>query len=300
MIFVLTVYTVNETISRTEANVATISSKLTKKAETEALEWLTRNDQGPYQSDFLRRRQPGTGQWLLQSTEYQDWRTTERQTLFCSGIPGAGKTILTAIVIEDLTAQFSSNHSIGLAYFYCNFKLQNEQKAEDLLSSILKQLAASAPETVTKLYEHHKDRRTRPSLNELSRALQTVAATYSRVFVVIDALDECQTADDCRSVFLSQLFHLQKKCAVKLFATTRPIPEIAERFIGDHLDIRAHKSDLRNYVEGRISQAGSELLKTQEKEIKDRITDVADGMSVNLYERTLSKSAKLIINAGFC
>lgn len=273
---------------------------MTKRDNVEALEWLTRNDQGPYQSDFLKRRQPGTGQWLLQSTEYQDWQKTGKHTLFCSGIPGAGKTILTAIAIKDLTAKCSSNQSIGLAYVYCNFKLQNEQKAEDLLAIILKQLAFSVPEGVTKLYEKHKNKCTRPSLNELSRTLQSVAGTYKRVFVVIDALDECQTTNDCRNVFLSQLFDLQEKCAVNLFATARPIPEITERFMGDHLNIRAHDHDLYKYLEGRISQAGSDLLQSYKEEIKKRTAEVADGMSVDSFNILLSRLKKLIISAGFC
>lgn len=287
-------------MSRAEAGLATISSKLNKRDDIEALEWLTQNDQGPYQSDYLKRRQPGTGQWLFQSPEYKDWRKTEKQTLFCSGIPGAGKTILTAIVIEDLTAQCSSNQSIGLAYVYCNFRLQNEQKAEDLLASILKQLACSVPESVTKLYEQHTDRRTRPSMNELSKALQTVAKTYTTVFVVTDALDECQTIDDCRNVLLSQLFDLQKKCAVKLFATARPIPDIMERFNGEHLKIRAHESDLHKFLEGRILQAGSELLQSYKEEIKKRITEVADGMSVDPCQLPSLRGYELIISAGFC
>lgn len=229
---------------------------MTRKEDVEALEWLTRNDQGSYQSDILKWRQPGTGQWLLESAEYQDWRTTEKQTLFCSGIPGSGKTILTAIVIEDLTAQCLSNQRIGLAYVYCNFKLQNEQNAEDLLAILLKQLASSEQESARKLYRQHRDRGTRPSLNELSRTLQSVVETYEKVFVVIDALDECHTTNDCRNVFLSQVFDLQIKCDVKIFATARPIPEITKRFIGDHMEIRAHDRDLDKYLEGRISQAG--------------------------------------------
>ncbi|KAJ5523286.1 ankyrin [Penicillium frequentans] len=268
----------NETMSRAEAGLATMSSKLNKRDDIEALEWLTKDNQGPYQSEYLKRRQPGTGQWLLQSPEYQRWRTAEKQTLFCSGIPGAGKTILTAIVIEDLTAQCSSHQNIGLAYVYCDFRLQNEQKAEDLLASILKQLAYSVPESVTKLYDQHKDRRTRPSLSEISRTLRSVAESYTRVFVVIDALDECQAIDDCRNVFLSQLFDLQRKCAVSLFATARSIPEITERFIGENLDIRAHDSDLHKYLEGRILQTGSDLLQSYMEEIKKRVAGVADGM----------------------
>jgi Cdc6-like AAA superfamily ATPase len=66
---------------------------------------------------------------------------TEKQTLFCPGIPGAGKTILTSIVIDKLTTQFGNDESIGVAYIYCNFRRQDKQKPGDLLTSLLKQLS---------------------------------------------------------------------------------------------------------------------------------------------------------------
>jgi hypothetical protein len=74
------------------------------------------------------------------------------------------------------------------------------------------------------------------------------------VFVVIDALDECETSDNCRNIFLSQLFDLQKLCRVNILATARPIPEIMERFrggmLGGMLEIRAHESDVEKYWKG--------------------------------------------------
>jgi hypothetical protein len=48
------------------------------------------------------------------------------------------------------------------------------------------------------LYNRHKDKRTRPSLDEILGVLQTVAAAYSRIFMIGDALDECQVSDGCR------------------------------------------------------------------------------------------------------
>lgn len=90
---------------------------------------------------MLKKRTKGTGQWLLGSTEYQDWVDTSKQTLFCPGIPGAGKSILTSIVIEDLTIRFSKATDVGIAYIYCNFKRQEDQKIESLMASLLKQLA---------------------------------------------------------------------------------------------------------------------------------------------------------------
>ncbi len=80
----------------------------------------------------------------------------EKQTLFCPGIPGAGKTILTSIVVDDLHTRFQNNERIGIAYLYCNFRRQEEQRAGDLLASLLKQLAqgqSSMPESVRSLLQ---------------------------------------------------------------------------------------------------------------------------------------------------
>ena len=157
------------------------------------LDWLTPIDFVSQQNDFIARRQEGTGIWLLDSTEYQSWRETKEQTLFCPGIPGAGKTIITSIVVEELTTRFRNNKSVGITYIYCNFRRQDEQKIYDLLASLLKQLAESQPSlpsTVKELYNRHKTKRTRPSLEEISRSLQAVTTLYSRVFIIVDALDE--------------------------------------------------------------------------------------------------------------
>jgi len=137
------------------------------------LNWLTSIDYTFQHNDYINRRQLGTGQWLLDSVEYQDWLKS-KQTLFCPGIPGAGKTILTAIVVDDLTTRFSSDPTTGVAYIYCNFRRQDEQKAEDLLASLLKQLTqvqSSLPDSVKSLHDSHKDKRTRPSFDEISRTL---------------------------------------------------------------------------------------------------------------------------------
>jgi DNA replication protein DnaC len=122
------------------------------------LDWLTPIDYTSQQNDFISRRQAGTGQWLLDSPEYQEWLQTGKQSLFCPGIPGAGKTILTSIIVENLVHH---NPNIGIAYLYCNFRRHDEQKAEDLLASLLKQLAQTRPhlpESVKSLYDAHANK----------------------------------------------------------------------------------------------------------------------------------------------
>src|SRR5580700_3936070 len=122
------------------------------------LVWLTPVNYSPQQSDYLKRRQSGTGQWLLDSAEYQTWLNIGKQTLFCPGIPGAGKTILTSIVVDDLNTRFLADQNVGIAYLYCNFRRRDEQSAEDLLASLLKQLTReqfSLPDRVKTLYDQH-------------------------------------------------------------------------------------------------------------------------------------------------
>ena len=248
------------------------------------LDWLTPIDYAPQQRDFISRRQAGTGQWLLDSIEFQAWLETDKQTLFCPGMPGAGKTILTSIVVEELTTRFSNDPTIGITYIYCNFWRQDEQKIDDLLASLLKQLAMcqpSLPGSVKDLYDRHKTKRTRPSLDKILRTLQAVATMCSRVFIIVDALDECQVSDGCRSRFISKIFNLQAKTCAKLFTTSRPIPDIEKEFRGClSREILATDEDVWRYLDGHMSQLPKFALsrpKLQE-EIKTEIIRAVEGM----------------------
>jgi len=250
------------------------------------LDWITPIDFAPQQNDFISRRQAGTGKWLLDSTEYKAWLKTSKQTLFCPGIPGAGKTILAAIVVDDLHTLFQNNSSIGIAYLYCNFRRKDEQKAEDLLASLLRQLSqtwSSLPDSVKALYDRHNDQRTRPSFDEILRVLQSVAAMYPRVFIVVDALDECQASDGCRSKFLLEIFNVQAKTEANIFATSRPLPDIEREFKEClSLEILATDEDVRKYLDGHMSQLPdfvSSRPKLQE-EIKTDILRAVEGMYV--------------------
>ncbi|KAH8592112.1 hypothetical protein B0O99DRAFT_717254 [Bisporella sp. PMI_857] len=220
------------------------------------IEWLTTVDYANHQSDLIRARQEGTGEWLLQSGEFRTWLKQEKKTLFCPGIPGAGKTVLTSIVIDNLEKMFERDNSIQIAYLFCNFRRQDEQKPEDLLASLLKQLVqghTSTSKPLKSLYERHREKRTRPSFDEISQVLHTVTSGYARTFIIIDALDECQALKGSRQKFLTEIFNFQAKTGASLFMTSRFIPEIMKEFEGSlSLEIRASDRDVLEYVNGRM------------------------------------------------
>src|SRR6267378_6759760 len=114
------------------------------------IDWLTPVNFALQQCDFISQRQEGTGEWILQSNEFQQWLAQSNQTLFCPGMPGAGKTIISSIVINHLHKMFENDPAIGIAYLYCNFQQHDEQKFIDLILSLLKQLVRESPLDVVK------------------------------------------------------------------------------------------------------------------------------------------------------
>jgi Cdc6-like AAA superfamily ATPase len=250
--------------------------------------WLTPVDYTSQQNDFLQKHQAGTGQWLLNSTQFKSWVETKKKTLFCPGIPGAGKTILTSIVVEELSTRFQSDNSVVVVYVYCNFKRQNEQTLQHLLANVLKQLAQgrSLPRSIKSLYDQYKSKNARPSVNDISKVLQSLAAEYSRVFILIDALDECQVNNSCQANLLSHILELQTKCEANIFATSRFIPDIIDRFKGDLiLEIRANEQDVQRYLKEHITELPRFVQRDSvlQQEICSKIVKAVDGMYVASY-----------------
>jgi predicted ATPase len=221
---------------------------------------------------------------LLGSDKFQGWLNHSKQTLFCQGIPGAGKTIMTSIVIDHLYAKYKTDASIGIAYLYFNFRQQHRRS--DLLASLLKQLVRQRsfiPKTLQTLYQDHNKKQTRPSSDEITEILQSVIGDFQRVFIIIDALDEFQVSDGGRTTFLSGILGLQAKTGANIFATSRFVPEIAKMFQRSILlQIRADNSDVQRYLTGYMSQLPSFVLSDLhlQHEIKNTIANTVDGMYV--------------------
>lgn len=255
------------------------------------LDWLTPVDYTSQQKDYYSLQQPGTGRWLLNSNTYRDWLDNTQQTLFCPGIPGAGKKILTSIVINDIFEKFNGDKSVGIAYIYCNYRRNDEQKFHDLLISLLKQLAYgqdSLPQNAETIFDTYKDRTRRPSLDDTKKLLQHMASSYARVFIIIDALDECQGSDGCRSNLIAEIFRLQNDTKTNFFATSRFIPEVTEKFkTSKSIEIRANEDDVRTYVHDQIERGKMEHLSSLvmnkpglKEDIIRGISDAVDGMYV--------------------
>ncbi|KAF2186071.1 hypothetical protein K469DRAFT_707252 [Zopfia rhizophila CBS 207.26] len=247
------------------------------------LEWISSTDYPAQQSDIIKRRQEGTGQWFLAAPQVATWLSEPQATLFCPGIPGAGKTMVAAIAIDYLLESVQSS-SHGVAYVFCNYKAQEEQDASRMLAAILKQLVQARPSLVgpvERLHKQHADRGTRPSPDEVFSALRDVLAHYSAVHIVVDALDECQDSDSTRRQFLAKLCDLQAGRDVRLMATSRFIPEIVDWFNEAlKLEVQASKEDVKRFVAGQICRLPRCIQRDPalQEIVQEKIVEAVDGM----------------------
>ena len=195
--------------------------------------------------------------------------------------------MIASIVANHLMTSFPDNKT-GKAFLYCIYKRQDQQKVNDLLSSLLGQLTvwqSIVPECIKELYDkHEKGEKPRLSQNEIREALRIITKTYPRTFIIIDALDECKT-DHIRNELLSEVYKLQEESDVRLMVTFRPsiVPKCPSSVT--ELKIRAYKEDIEKYLSGRMFELCTVVQDNKELQckIKTRILTLVDGMYVRLY-----------------
>ena len=80
--------------------------------------------------------------------------------------------------------------------------------------------------------------------------LRSIAASFARVFIVIDALDECDPA-----ILNGFIKPLTKLPDIRILVTSRDLPYIERCFVSSRrLEIRANEADIRSYVQDRIKE----------------------------------------------
>ncbi|ERF68520.1 hypothetical protein EPUS_05659 [Endocarpon pusillum Z07020] len=254
--------------------------KSISEEEREAIHWLSPLDFASKHADAVSRRQQGTGRWLLESSEFRSWIQTPGKVLWCPGIPGAGKTILTSTVIDHLEEQHKRRR-VAVAYVYCVYN-GAQQTAASLLGSLLKQLALqdnAIMDDIKSCQKQHVRCGTRPSLHEISALLRSQVRNFDEVFIIIDALDECPEADQVRNNFLNGVRSLLPH--IQLMVTSRPIASIESMFKEDtQLEIRAHDEDIRTFIESHI-QLQKELV-----DVLEGHDDVQSVIVSTLLEKT--------------
>jgi len=189
-----------------------------------------------------------------------------------------------AAITTDHLLRTEQSNTIGVVYILCNYKAHANQSTISLLAAILKQLVQALPsvaEPTARLYDSYTNRMTRPSLEEIFHALQSVLNHYSSVYV-IDALDECSDKDSTHSQLLAKLHDLQCKTDLRLMVTSCFIPDIVVEFrLMSMLEVRASDADVEQFVGAQMYRLPKCVQRDDEPQgfVQDKIVEAVEGMS---------------------
>ncbi|KAI0874398.1 ankyrin [Hypoxylon argillaceum] len=142
-------------------------------------------------------RLDGTGRWFVINPKFRNWLTAQHvpNTLFCTGRPGSGKTILTSLAIDSVERWQKDmiSPSVGFAYFYFNHKSPNPLR--NVALALLEQLylQSPSPSSDKDVTEHEAlaAKAERIPFSDIVSAVIILSKQFQRVYIIIDALDEC-------------------------------------------------------------------------------------------------------------
>ncbi|KAL8686847.1 MAG: hypothetical protein Q9218_006823 [Villophora microphyllina] len=165
----------------------------------EVLQWLCVVDPSTNHNAACAKHEPSTGDWFTNSQDFIRWWAGISRILLLVGIPGCGKTVLCSTTIESVKALSTRCNNVGFAYFYFDFNDQQKQTIDGVLRSILKQLSSQKDSLLEQVHELHEQCDTtspQPATAAVVEALLTIAKRFQDVYIVVDALDECQDSSD--------------------------------------------------------------------------------------------------------
>ena len=159
--------------------------------------------------------------------------------------------------MEYLTDLYGDDEDIGLAIVYCDYKDQTHQTSSAIIAAIIKQLVAKKPRVPTSLFDLYNKcdmGERRASQRQLSVLLDDMCASYTRVFILVDGLDECYAPKE-RDTLL-QTLKLVKDDSVKTLITSRPNTKNVQNHLANVLKVEvvASDDDITNYVSERAEQ----------------------------------------------
>jgi len=136
---------------------------------------------------------------VFRTSDWDDWINTRIRGLWIHGIPGAGKTVLVAHIIEaTLRICEEKDKRTTCVYYYC-YHGHNQDKSVPFLRWLVSQLLREA-DTVPTLAWKAYTRSREPDTTLLLDVLHATLDLFDLVYVVIDALDESQSRQNILGV----------------------------------------------------------------------------------------------------
>ncbi|KAJ7855182.1 hypothetical protein B0H14DRAFT_3449196 [Mycena olivaceomarginata] len=147
------------------------------------------------QDDMQELQHEGTGGWFLDGDQFKGWKE-KPGSLWIRGDSGTGKSVLSSTVIRHLFNQ--RQQGAAVTYFFFDFRDEKSQRVKIMLQSIILQLSVQSPNSYSALEREYESSQGQilPPYNNLLCILNDLLSDFTHIYIVLDALDECNEHDD--------------------------------------------------------------------------------------------------------
>lgn len=170
---------------------------------------------------------------------------------------------VSAILVDHLKKAFAQEPSVAVVYMYCEYQQQHLQTPTNLIASIWRQLSQhtlALPEEIQSMYRNHERQQMGLGMEDIMSITVSAMQDYSRILIVVDALDECTEENRTRArfiqslqAFLSEVPSTKGKVQVAITSRLKATPFKQAQVVG----IQATKGDLKKFIRKSISDGVS-------------------------------------------
>ncbi|KAH8422526.1 uncharacterized protein LDX57_000280 [Aspergillus melleus] len=251
-----------------------------------AADWLPSANHYQRRIDLLAKRHGRTGEWFLHTPEFHKWVNDEGQTLWCHGIAGSGKSVI-ASLIADRLIQYKQDSATYVAFIFAGTDTDHRNTAEDVLTSLLKQFLIETELStycshLENMYTAHRLRKTRPSWEEYLDVFRLSMDKASKVFIVIDGLDQLGIDNESMTRLLNTL---EGWPHLNLLITARSkTPFTDSKRPRAYVNISASSQDMKSYLEYRTTMVpGFQNLLARDASLQSALVDIIVEKSCGMF-----------------
>jgi hypothetical protein len=245
-----------------------------------------------HQTAWNQARKAGTTSWIYHEEAYKQWaKDPTTSILWCTGILGTGKTVISANVVENTMITASE---ATVSYFFCKFDEAESLRARTIIGSLARQLLNCVKPGVFDGVDLALSIALGPDriLDYLQKLLPSEPKEY---FILIDGLDECNEKE--LTLFIRYLKILVSSRSIfHIYCSSRPD---TYRRVSAILEPQSHVvmsdtiSEIAQYVESALEErleSGSLCLgdPTLVLAIQDALLKGSQGMLVTVDDSYIS------------
>ena len=216
--------------------------------------WLSEAED--QQEEHLHRisdnRQPETCDWILKDPQMRPWIEDDcgDAILWMNGIPGAGKSFLCSLVIENLQSQ----QHLSTLYFFCSHQSSSENKCAVMLRTLAIQLLQQNSDMAPLVHQAYLQKGSNRSSPAMKNLLIKLLPSSKAARIVIDGMDEISHA--AQQELIKNLIEIQKSVdpCCKLLVSSRDEPQIQKSLATkNHLNLGGKTVEsISLYIKDRI------------------------------------------------